>query len=201
MKTRGCYLSVCPRNDSKVEVEKKSNDVPIILWNHRWEYDKNPKSFFEALYRLEEEQIEFQLIVIGERYKKYPEIFDQAKVKLEKQIIQFGFVESRDDYLKYLGMFDVVQVRSNHDIFGISAIEAIAAGCKPLLPNRLAFPEHLSDSNWYYENDEDLYRKLKKEMIENGEPSDSIRDQVMKYDWDSIIKRYETYFIDISNFS
>ncbi|MFN2165049.1 MAG: DUF3524 domain-containing protein, partial [Anaerolineae bacterium] len=28
---------------------------PLILWNHRWEYDKNPKAFFKALYTLAEE--------------------------------------------------------------------------------------------------------------------------------------------------
>ena len=26
-----------------------NNKIPIILWNHRWEYDKNPTSFFHAL--------------------------------------------------------------------------------------------------------------------------------------------------------
>ena len=25
---------------------KKRNEIPVILWNHRWEYDKNPTFFF-----------------------------------------------------------------------------------------------------------------------------------------------------------
>ncbi|MCS7260956.1 MAG: DUF3524 domain-containing protein, partial [Anaerolineae bacterium] len=29
---------------------KRPNTPPLILWNHRWEYDKNPCEFFEALY-------------------------------------------------------------------------------------------------------------------------------------------------------
>jgi glycosyltransferase involved in cell wall biosynthesis len=30
-----------------------------ILWNHRWEYDKQPEIFFEALYALQDEGMDF----------------------------------------------------------------------------------------------------------------------------------------------
>lgn len=40
----------------------QSNDTPpIILWNHRWESDKNPQAFFKALYALQDAGIAFQL--------------------------------------------------------------------------------------------------------------------------------------------
>ena len=32
--------------------EKNNNDSPIILWNHHWEYDKNPEDFFEIIQNL-----------------------------------------------------------------------------------------------------------------------------------------------------
>ena len=25
------------------------NEIPVLLWNHRWEYDKNPEDFYDAL--------------------------------------------------------------------------------------------------------------------------------------------------------
>ena len=34
---------------------------PLIVWNHRWEYDKNPAAFFSALYRLAEQDIPFEV--------------------------------------------------------------------------------------------------------------------------------------------
>ena len=37
---------------------------PVILWNHRWEYDKNPILFFKSLFRLLDEQIDFRVIGI-----------------------------------------------------------------------------------------------------------------------------------------
>ena len=48
--------------------------TPIILWNHRWEYDKNPESFFNTLFDLDKKGIEFSLVVLGESYEEYPEI-------------------------------------------------------------------------------------------------------------------------------
>ena len=33
----------------------RSEEVPLIIWNQRWEYDKNPEAFFAALYELADE--------------------------------------------------------------------------------------------------------------------------------------------------
>ena len=68
-------------------------DTPIILWNHRWEYDKNPDTFFNLMFRLADEKIDFKLIVLGEKYTRYPKIFDKAKVKLKNHILHFGFAD------------------------------------------------------------------------------------------------------------
>ena len=29
----------------------ENTERPLILWNHRWEYDKNPEPFFQCLYQ------------------------------------------------------------------------------------------------------------------------------------------------------
>jgi len=36
---------------------------------------------------------------------------------------------------------DVIVSTANHEFFGISVVEAIAAGAFPLVPNRLSYPE------------------------------------------------------------
>ena len=56
------------------KVEKPNRAV--ILWNHRWEYDKNPDRFFNALFELDEHGIDFRLVVLGESYEKRPPVFE-----------------------------------------------------------------------------------------------------------------------------
>ena len=43
---------------------------PLIIWNHRWEFDKNPRPFFEALDRIDESGLDFQVALLGENLTK-----------------------------------------------------------------------------------------------------------------------------------
>ena len=114
-----------------------------ILWAARWEHDKNPEDFFEANKILKEKNIPFRLSVIGQRFQDQPEIFDQAHHSFQHHIDYWGYQEGRDDYERVLTEADVVVSTANHEFFGISVVEAIAAGAYPLVPNRLSYPEIL----------------------------------------------------------
>ena len=40
--------------------ETRQYESPVILWNHRWEYDKGPQLFFKTLFELDRRDIDFQ---------------------------------------------------------------------------------------------------------------------------------------------
>lgn len=124
-----------------VIVKKVQNDIPVILWNHRWEYDKNPDEFFKALFELHDKGVKFRLAVAGEERVRAPEIFAKAKTKLKDEIISWGYLESREQYCELLSRCDILPVTSHHEFFGISVLEAVSAGVIPLLPQRLSYPE------------------------------------------------------------
>lgn len=173
----------------------KSNECPILLWNHRWEYDKNPESFFHALYKLKQEGIQFKVIVTGENYKSSPPIFAEAKEKLSTEIIHFGYAESFAAYAQLLRKADILPVTNNQDFFGGSVVEAIYCECFPLLPKRLAYPEHIPTelhNVHFYESEEEFYLKLKKAILEfkNKEEFD-FQGFVSHYDWSEMIKIYD----------
>jgi len=86
------------------------NQVPILLWNHRWEYDKNPGLFFETLFQLESENIDFQLVVLGKEYQKMPPIFNTVKEKLADKILHFGYAASFSEYAQWLWKADILPV-------------------------------------------------------------------------------------------
>ena len=114
-----------------------------ILWVARWEHDKDPETFFAALDRLVVQGVDFRVNVLGESFRQVPAIFEQARERFANHIDHWGYQETRADYLAALQGSDVVVSTARHEFFGIAVVEAIAAGCFPLLPNRLAYPEIL----------------------------------------------------------
>ena len=106
---------------------------PLILWNHRWEYDKNPDEFFRALFVLDGLGLDFRVAVLGEHFHHGCTIFDTARRKLGDKIVHFGYVENFEDYARWLYRSDIVPVTSNQDFFGASIVEAVYCGCYPLI--------------------------------------------------------------------
>lgn len=111
-----------------------------IVWNARWEHDKNPDLFFAALRKLHQ-TTDFRLAVVGESFEASPDIFGQAKMEFADRITHWGFVEDRKSYDQILQDADVVVSTAEHEFFGISILEAASAGAVPVVPNRLAYPE------------------------------------------------------------
>ncbi|WP_457576863.1 tRNA-queuosine alpha-mannosyltransferase domain-containing protein [Desulfomarina sp.] len=133
--------------------KKKHNRVPVIVWNHRWEHDKNPEEFFRSLTELELNRIDFRLILLGQKFRFYPDCFDEAMERFKKKILHCGYVKSYDRYIAYLRQGDIVVSTAYHEFYGISVIEAVRAGCYPLLPDRLSYPELFGAQFLYGEGD------------------------------------------------
>lgn len=115
-----------------------------ILWCARWEHDKGFGDFFEAVEQLECAAVDYRLNVVGQQFAEVPAVFEQARSALGHRIDHWGYVESRAEYEEILRESDVVVSTAHHEFFGIAVLEAISAGCYPLLPDRLSYPELLS---------------------------------------------------------
>ncbi|MBW2688978.1 MAG: DUF3524 domain-containing protein [Deltaproteobacteria bacterium] len=176
---------------------KGATEPPLILWNHRWEYDKNPDEFFLALYQLQEEGLSFEVAVLGESYRTCPPIFDEARKRLGTRIIQFGYADDFADYAHWLWRADILPVHSNHDFFGASVVQALYCHCTPLLPRRLAYPEHLPTElhdRFLYDDFDDLLRRLR-EMLKNPvRQTGELRSHIAHYDWEEQVRRYDDLF-------
>lgn len=174
-------------------------EEPVILWNHRWEYDKGPDLFFETLFQLVALGQAFKLIVLGESFRNSPPVFKEAKERLKDHILHFGYAEDRRRYAEYLQLADILLVTSRQDFFGGSTVEAIYAGCYPLLPDRLAFPEHIpaaSQRQHLYQNDVELLPCLLEILpnIDTLRHNSSYRDFVAHYDWRILAPHYDRRF-------
>jgi len=121
-----------------------------ILWNHRWEHDKNPQEVFDALYALSDAGYAFDLIVAGQRFSRAPTVFAEAEQRLSRHISHFGYLQDRAAYAELLARADVVVSLAHHDFFGVSVVEAMAMGCLPLLADRLNY-RHLVPKHHHHE--------------------------------------------------
>ncbi len=125
------------------KITERESGPMRILWSARWEHDKNPELFFEAIRILKAEGVRFRLSVIGQSFRDKPDVFERAHRSFNEYIDFWGYRETREDYEHVLSQADVIVSTANHEFFGISVVEAIAAGAYPLLPNRLSYPEIL----------------------------------------------------------
>ena len=116
------------------------SEKPCILWAARWEWEKGPDIFFDALAKLGED-LQFELAVIGGDPQQAPEVFQRAEQAWQYRIKQWGYVDSGAAYWSLLHQADVVVSTARHEFFGLAMVEACAAGARPILPQRLSYPE------------------------------------------------------------
>lgn len=133
-----------------------------VVWNHRWEYDKGPELLLAVVRELIRREAPVQMHVVGEQFRRQPEEFAEIK-RLCKQLGEqqnlpasnLGFIENRSDYEALLSDADVVLSTAWHEFQGLGIQEACLAGCCPLAPDDLAYPEYLP-ADCLYERKEDV---------------------------------------------
>jgi glycosyltransferase involved in cell wall biosynthesis len=178
--------------EGELKKTKESGAPPVIIWNHRWEHDKGPEEFFSALFALERQGVDFRLILLGQSFTTSPPCFLQAQKNLGDKIVHCGYVESRAEYRRLLEKGDIVVSTARHEFFGLAVLEAVRAGCRPLLPRRLSYPELFPDEVLYGEHE--LAERLFS-VIQQPQPLQ--RENVLQYTepfgWDRVADLYREW--------
>lgn len=116
-----------------------------IVWNHRWEYDKAPERLCQAINLLLHQDVNITLSIVGQQFRQTPAALVTLKEHLNLNhpsvLKHWGYIVCKDDYHQLLAQADVVVSTALHDFQGLSVIEAVAAGCLPLVPDRLCYSE------------------------------------------------------------
>jgi len=136
---------------SKINAAKNKNPQ-LILWNHRWEYDKAPELFVEALLKLDAVNVNFQLALLGERPANKMTALLQIEKKFADNILINAMV-SKTDYQKYLSLSSIVVSTAIHEFQGLAVLEAVSAGAIPVVADDLCYREQYADEFRYPAND------------------------------------------------
>ncbi|MEP0547841.1 MAG: DUF3524 domain-containing protein [Rhodothermales bacterium] len=164
--------------DRNAPLRKKDGGAPIVLWNQRWEHDKNPEAFFRTMNRLDDIGAPFRLILAGERFEEQPPAFETAFRRYADRIIHYGYAEDLPEYARLLHRADLVVSTSKHEFFGVAIMEAIRCGCHPLLPDRLTYPElipaqlhrPLLHAPVLYEDENELFEVMRRILTGEEQP-------------------------------
>jgi len=178
--------------------QENETTPPLILWAHRWEHDKSPTEFFEALTVLSKRGIPFELAVLGENFSQNPAVFLEAQQTLAKHIVQFGYASTFAEYAKWVWQADILPVTSNQDFFGGTVVEAMYCDCFPLLPKRLAYPNLIptdQHGQYFYEDFDELVHRLSEAVLNLKQTHQhTLRAVVAQYDWQNQYKVYDSLF-------
>lgn len=187
---------------------RHENLNPVIVWNQRWSYDKDPAKFFRMMNRLDDAGYKFDLILAGDNRHDIPVEFEKAWKRYGHRIKLYGYVDDFEQYSQLLHKGDIVVSTAQYEFFCTAIMEAVYCGCHPVLPNDLTYPELIPESlaqpllhsPIFYENEDELFTILKNILVNEAKPlPKSTLQRINRHlDWSNIIKSYDELFENIS---
>lgn len=133
--------SLCPvAIDPVAPAPAPDRDPQLLLWNHRWEHDKAPCLFADAMLALAEEGVPFRLALLGRRPQQAPASLARLREALSPRIVADGMLP-RESYRELLSRASIAVSTARHEFQGLAVLEAASAGARPLVPDALCYPE------------------------------------------------------------
>ena len=179
---------------------RRRGEAPLILWNQRWEFDKDPATMLAALYALADEGVPFRVALAGENFRVQPAEFNEARERLGARLVHFGYAESEAAYARLLWDADVVLSTAVHEFFGVSVVEAVYCGAAPVLPNRLSYPELIPPAlhaAYLYDDIAGLLARLKALLTRKERPP-GLRQAMARFDWSMMGPVYDDLLEDVA---
>jgi glycosyltransferase involved in cell wall biosynthesis len=182
-----------------LDPRKGKNRRPLVLWNQRWEYDKNPEEFFAVLRKIAAEGIDFEVAICGQSFQRQPEEFKSSIEALGARVIHLGYAPF-PEYVRILWEADITLSTAYHEFFGVSLVEAILCKTFPVLPARLSYPEIIPEAfhnMCLYRSHEELLNRLRWALNTpdaTAAVTESLSHSLHFLDWKDISLQYDTLF-------
>ena len=168
---------------------KGKKNKQLILWNHRWEYDKAPQVFADALIKLKNMDVSFQLALLGDRAEQKPAYLLQIENEFRDQILINEKV-SKVNYLKYLQLSSIVVSTAIHEFQGLSMLEAVSAGATPVVPDDLCYQEQYAVEFRYKPGDSDALAEKLRHYLKTRPEAPNVSqyyDEALKQKWSNTL--------------
>lgn len=145
---RKIFVVGAPVDGKKISANEEPRDKNLILFNHRLNGDKKPAYFLRLIKDLSPQfpQLKFGISTNLNESDFWSTMDKDIVVSLKDTLARFTslriiFNSSRDEYFSLLNRACLAPCFSTHETFGFSVAESLAAGCIPVVPARLTYPE------------------------------------------------------------
>jgi glycosyltransferase involved in cell wall biosynthesis len=197
-----CGVDLAPFDVAREDRAPRAGRPLRIAWPHRFDHDKNPDDFFAALLALATEGLPFEVAALGRPGMELPEIMATAKSALGDRVVAWGHLEGAA-YAEALAACDVVVSTAYQETLGLAVIEAIRAGCAPLLPRRLSYPELLGAEadGRLFDDRGDLKRRLRR-MVREPDATRASAGELWRamgrFSWDVVGPRFRELLVEVA---
>ena len=140
--------------------ERAACEQPAIAWAARWEREKRPDVFVEAIQMCLAGGLRPRIYLLGIP-AGLEGIAGQLPADVRSLLALGSGYPARGEYEAALARADLWVSTAAHEFFGVAAIEAALLGATPILPRSLAYPETLPSAPTYAPGDpSDLARVI-----------------------------------------
>ena len=163
------------------------NEDPLVVWNHRWSHDKGLDVAVASMRAVASQGVGFRVAVVGTDDHHDPARGDKLLAPLGERVVHRGWMEP-ETYRELLCEADVVVAAARQENFGISVVEAVAAGCVPVVPDALAYPESIDD-RWFRYPPGRLTTALRDTILgieEYRQRCAAMRESLRRFDWSNV---------------
>ncbi len=168
---------------------------PLVVWNHRWDHEKRPGPAVLSPAPPGRRGRGLPPRPGGGEPPVRPPGVRPDPRRLGDRVVHVGVLD-REGYHRLLASSDVTVSTAEHETFGIAAVEAMAAGCVPLLPDRLSYPE-IVPARWHqavlYQEGElrDRLRAVLTDLPAARARVDGLARSMRRHDWSVVAPRYD----------
>lgn len=177
--------TICPVPISPISTTTERDDK-LILWNHRWEYDKNPELFASAMIELANRGVNYKLALLGPRPEKPPEALTRLRRHCVVDIVADGKLPL-DQYRETVAKAGIVISTTRHEFQGVALMEAVSAGACPLVPDALCYPEQYGSVYRYPAGDQAALVDRLEQWLTRGIPP---RPDVSQWYGENLVQKW-----------
>ncbi|MGI8926263.1 MAG: tRNA-queuosine alpha-mannosyltransferase domain-containing protein [Tepidiformaceae bacterium] len=176
------------------QVERDRTRPPLLLWNHRWEFDKAPEVFARAVTALAAEGLAFRVAIAGEPGPNPSPALPELAARFPALVERCGYIERREEYARLLWQSDIVVSTSRQEFFGVAMVEALHCGCFPVAPAGLNYPSLVPaemHERCLFGSEAELLERLRTAIIGPRGGEGALRASAARFAWEKVAPQWD----------